>query len=91
MNGLLNKLQKDGSVLTAYNGATPPTNIGATKSSKLHAFGSTPGYSLNGDYTGEVIAAYNAYLDGTANPLPQPSQLDLNGTITTKYLDNLPR
>lgn len=91
MNGLLDKLQKEGSLLTAYNGITPPTNIGATKLSKLHAFDNTPGYSLDGNYTSEVVAAYNSYLDGVANSLPQPSQLDLNGKTPSKYVDNLPR
>ena len=88
--GLLNKLQTAGSTYTAYDGNTPPTNIGATKLSKLHADGNLPGYSLNGNFTPEVNAAYNAYLDGTVNPLPQPSLLDLNGITPQKYLDNLP-
>jgi len=88
--GLLNKLQTAGSNLTAFNGTTPATNPGATKSSKLHAYDNTPGYSLNGAYTTDVNAAYNAYLDGVPNPLPQPSELDLNGKTPDKYLDNLP-
>lgn len=88
--GILDKLQTAGSNLTAYNGATPTPNVGATQASKLHAFGSTPGYSLDGAFTSDVNAAYNAYLDGVPNPLPQPSQLDLNGKTPEKYLDNLP-
>ena len=88
--GLLNKLQTAGSNLTAFNGATPATNPGATKSSKLHAYDTTPGYSVNGAYSSEVVAAYNAYLDGVPNPLPQPSTLDLNGRTPEKYLDTLP-
>ena len=90
MNGLLDKLQKDGSVLTAYNGATPPTNIGATKSSKLHASNNTPGYSLNGNFSSEATTAFQQYVDGVGNTLPQPSQLDLNGTTPARYLDNPP-
>jgi len=89
--GILNKLQTGGSNLTAYDGLTPPTNVGATKSSKLHANGNLPGYSLNGSNSTEVVAAYNAYLDGVPNPLPQPSNLDLNGQAPSKYLDNLPK
>jgi hypothetical protein len=88
--GILNKLQTAGSNLTAYNGSNPTPNPGTTKSSKLHAFGNEAGYSLNGAFTTEVNAVYNAYLDGVPNPLPQPSQLDLNGKIPDKYLDNLP-
>ena len=88
--GILKKLQTGGSNLTAYDGATPTVNVGATKSSKLHANGSLPGYSLNGSSATDVIAAYNAYLDGVPNPLPQPSTLDLNGQTPNRYLDNLP-
>jgi len=88
--GLKEKLQTKGSTLSTYDGGTPPTNPGATKSSKLHAFGDTAGYSLNGAYSQEVNSAYNAYLDGVPNPLPQPSTLDLNGKTPSKYLDNLP-
>lgn len=88
--GLLNKLQTAGSTYTAYDGGTPSINVGATKLSKLHADGNLPGYSLNGNFTPEVNAAYNAYLDGAINPLPQPSLLDLNGITPQKYLDNLP-
>jgi hypothetical protein len=88
--GILKQLQTTGSNLTAYDGTTPPTNVGATKSSKLHANGNLPGYSLNGSSAPDVIAAYNAYLDGVPNPLPQPSTLDLNGVNPPRYLDNLP-
>lgn len=88
--GILKKLQTGGSNLTAYDGSTPSTNVGATKSSKLHADGGLPGYSLDGANASDVIAAYNAYLDGVPNPLPQPSLLDLNGKSPSRYLDNLP-
>lgn len=91
MSGLLDKLQKKGSNLTAFDGTTPKVNPGATPQSKLHASDSQPGYSLDGAFRGEVNNAYNSYLDGvTTNKLPQPSQLDLNGKTPSKYLDNLP-
>jgi hypothetical protein len=89
--GILTQLQTKGSNLTAYDGATPPVNVGATKSSKLHADGNLASYSLNGSNASDVIAAYNAYLDGVPNPLPQPSTLDLNGSTPSRYLDNLPK
>tara|TARA_R110001592_G_scaffold7779_2_gene43198 strand:- start:1325 stop:1543 length:219 start_codon:yes stop_codon:yes gene_type:complete len=41
--GLLNKLNAGDSSLSEFNGATPPTPIGATDQSKLH-----DQYSLNG-------------------------------------------
>lgn len=89
--GLLNKLQTAGSTLTSYDGVTPPTNVGATKSSKLHAYSNIPGYSLSGAFTTEVKSAYTAYDDGVPNALPQPSNLDLNGKNQPKYLDNPPK
>ena len=82
---LLDKLIKGDSNLSTYGGSNPPINVGATKSSKLHAYDTTPGYSLNGAYSSEVVAAYNAYSDGVPNPLPQPSILDLNGRTPLKY------
>ena len=92
--GLLDKLtQQGGTNLSIYDGATPKVNPGATKQSKLHAFGNTPGYSLNGAYTPDVTTAYTEYNDGYNNALPQPSQLDKNGNIPAnqKYLNNLPK
>ena len=92
--GLLNKLTNQGGTnLSIYDGATPKVNPGATKQSKLHALGNTPGYSLNGAYKPDVTAAYTEYNDGYNNALPQPSQLDRNGVIapSKKYLNNLPR
>lgn len=73
-----------------FGGTTPSVNPGATQQSKLHADGDQPSYSLNGANKSAVNAAYNEYLDGSPNPLPQPSQLDLNGASPSKYLDNLP-
>jgi hypothetical protein len=80
--GLLDKLTTQGGSVYSYgNGQTPATNPGATQQSKLHADGSTPGYSLNGSDFSEVNAAYLAYNDGFNNSLPKPSLLDLNGAI----------
>ena len=83
--GLLDKLQNNGSALTAYNGNTPSINPLATNLSKLH-----DSYSITGDNAAQVNADFQAYLDGTLNALPQPSILDLS-TTPSKYLDNLPR
>lgn len=83
--GLLNKLQNNGSTLTAYNGNTPPTNPLSTSLSKLH-----DSYSTTGDNAGQVNADFQAYLDGTINALPQPTILDLKNT-PTEYINNQPR
>jgi hypothetical protein len=88
--GLLDKFKTQGTGLSKYGANTPPVNPGATKESKLHAYGETPGYSLNGSYASEVTDAYVAYNDGYNNALPQPSQLDLNINKVTKYLNNMP-
>ena len=97
--GLLDKLTTAGSSLTSHNGNIPPTNPLSTQQSKLHADGNTPGYSLNGAQSNTVSTQYNAYEDGITNPLPLPSQLDLDGGIPTStpggqglpYLNNLPQ
>lgn len=85
--GLLDKFKTSGTGFSKYGVNTPPVNPGATKESKLHAFGNTPGYSLNGDYRSEVTDAYVSYNDGYNNALPQPSQLDLsvNQAALVKY------
>jgi hypothetical protein len=96
--GLLTQLTTAGSNLSKHDGATPPTNNLATKSSTLHANGNQPGYSLNGSTGVTVRNEYGEYEDGVNNSIPQPSQLDLDGvppTITPKgqklpYIDNLP-
>jgi hypothetical protein len=75
--GLLDKLQQQGSPLTAYNGNTPPINPLATNQSQLQT------YSLNGIDSSIVNSSYQEYLDGTVNQLPSPSQLDLNGDTPT--------
>jgi len=62
-----------------------PNVLGATKQSKLHAFGEKPGYSLNGAFKTEVNGYDTTYDNGGAFPLPQPSGLDLNGETPKKY------
>jgi hypothetical protein len=97
--GLLDKLTTVGSSLTAHNGNNPPINPLSTQQSKLHADGDTPGYSLNGAQLDTVSTQFNAYDDGITNPLPLPSQLDMNGLTPSTtpggqglpYLNNLPQ
>lgn len=87
--GLLNKFTAQETNFAPYDGRTPgqASNPGATKLSKLHAFGDTPGYSLNGAYFNDVNNASNIYDNGSpaAFPLPSPSQLDLNGVTPQGY------
>jgi len=94
--GLLDQLKNTGSPFSTGNGATPSTNPGATKQSKLHADGNQASYSVNGANAPAVNKAYVEYNDGYNNALPQPSQLDLQGqkpVVAGKlpYLDNLPK
>ncbi len=84
--GLLDKLLKENSQLSKYNGDTPTINPLASKQSKLHANDTEPGYSLDGAYKSDVNNDYVAYDDGYANSIPQPSILD-RGTKYTKYSD----
>lgn len=51
--GILNKLLNQGSVLTAYDGSTPPKTPGSVSTSKLHYE-----YSING----------NPFVNGQPNP-----------------------
>jgi len=91
--GILDLLKTKGSTYSSYNGVTPLPNPGATRSSKLHADGDQPSYSVSGANKNEVNSAYQQYLDGTNNQLPQPSILDKdNGSVpdNKKYLNNLP-
>jgi len=83
-------LLNQGSPLSIANGATPDINPLTTPQSNLHADGAQPGYSLNGNGFTSVNAAWNQYVDGLNNPLPQPSLLDLDGATPPRYLDNLP-
>jgi hypothetical protein len=84
--GLLDTLQTKGSLYTPYDGSTPIPNLLATKASLMHAgvLGQA-GYSLNGTFATTMGQAYAEYDDGVVNPLPQPSQLDLNGVTPPKY------
>lgn len=88
--GLKDLLQNQGSPYSYGNGQTPPTNVGATQQSKLHADANEPGYSLDGSDFNDVNTAYQAYNDGYSNALPMPSTLDLDGQTPPKYTDNLP-
>jgi hypothetical protein len=83
--GLLDQLQQQGSNLTAYDGERPSVNPLATYSSKLHRR-----YSVQGDSFSNVNAAYQQYLDGVANNLPQPSQLSLGGGNPLPYIYQQP-
>jgi hypothetical protein len=88
--GLLSKLQTAGSILSIANGGQVSTNPLATQQSKLHADGNAPGYSVNGANASLVNSQYQQYVDGAPNILPQPSQLDLNGSTPSQYINNLP-
>ena len=89
--GLLDKLTTAGSPYSYGNGTTPSVNPLATQLSTLHADGSAPGYSLDGSDFSTTNAAFQQYNDGVNNILPQPSQLDLNGTTPNQYINNLPQ
>jgi hypothetical protein len=88
--GLLNKLQTAGSTFSIANGGQVATNPLATQQSKLHVDGNAPGYSVNGANASLVNSQYQQYVDGAPNILPQPSQLDLNGSTPSQYINNLP-
>jgi hypothetical protein len=90
--GLKDRLQQNGSSLTAYDGSNPPFNPLTTNQSTLHAGASgQPGYSLSGANAGTVNNQFQAYQDGSSNFLPQPSNLDLNNGFTpSQYLQNPP-
>lgn len=88
--GLLTKLQTAGSTFSIANGGQVATNPLATQQSKLHADGNAPGYSVNGANASLVNNQYQQYVDGAPNILPQPSQLDLNGSTPSQYINNLP-
>ena len=88
--GLLTKLQTAGSTFSIANGGQVATNPLATRQSKLHADGNAPGYSVNGANASLVNSQYQQYVDGAPNILPQPSQLDLNGSTPSQYINNLP-
>jgi len=85
--GLLKKFTDQETNFAPYDNRTPgqASNVGATKQSKLHAYGDTPGYSLNGSYYQDVHTSDVMYDNGAAFPLPSPSQLDLNGASPVGY------
>ena len=99
--GLSNKLETEGSKFTyTANGAVatpypdsfiPDTNQLATQNSILHGtLAGGEGYSLAGAGAGFVNALFNQYKDGVPPSLPNPSELDLNGQLPSKYVDNAP-
>jgi len=86
--GIEDILKTNGSLYTAYDGATPSINPLATKTSELHAkpIGAA-GYSLDGIDKTKVQGQYDGYADGLPlNLLPNPSTLDANGVEPTTAL-----
>ena len=82
--GLLDKLIDNGSDLSRYDGADPNINLLATKLSPLHYDwkASQAGWSVDGfqspNFGYPARQAYAFYDDGVNNPIPNPTQLDLN-------------
>jgi hypothetical protein len=86
--GLLTKLQTDGSTLSINDGLTPAINPLTTPGNSIHSTGIvTNSYSLNGSNVNAIGALVAQYEDGINNPLPQPSNLDLNGLTPTGPLN----
>ena len=80
--GILKKLTTDGSTLSINDGLTPSTNPLTTPGNSIHSTGIVNNsYSLNGSNVNAIGAFVAQYEDGINNPLPQPSNLDLNGLI----------
>ena len=80
--GLLTKLTTNGSNLSINDGLTPATNPLTTPGNSIHSTGIVNNsYSLNGSNVNAIGAFVAQYEDGINNPLPQPSNLDLNGLI----------
>jgi hypothetical protein len=78
------------------DGTTPSILPGSQDNSVLHAgmAPNDPGYSLNGSYGAETVAAANSYNTGPGNGvngLRPPSSLDLDGVDQARYLDNPPQ
>ena len=89
--GLLTKLTTDGSNLSINDGLTPTINPLTTPGNSIHSTGIVNNsYSLNGSNVNAIGAFVAQYEDGINNPLPQPSNLDLNGITPSQYLNNLP-
>lgn len=95
--GLQDKLKKDGSNLTPWDGSTPGNMPGVDPNSPLHYE-----YSLNGTpFVQKKPKSSQLDFDGLTPPVYQvpndtdlknfaKSQLDLNGKTPPKYTDNLP-
>ena len=80
--GLLTKLTTDGSTLSINDGLTPSTNPLTTPGNSIHSTGIVNNsYSLNGSNVNAIGALVAQYEDGINNPLPLPSNLDLNGLL----------
>jgi hypothetical protein len=89
--GLLTKLTTDGSTLSINDGITPDPNPLTTPGNSIHSTGIVNNsYSLNGSNVNTISSLVAQYEDGINNPLPQPSNLDLNGITPSQYLNNLP-
>jgi hypothetical protein len=85
--GIEDILKTNGSLYTAYDGATPSINPLATKTSELHAKPTgKAGYSLDGTDKTKVQGQYDGYADGVLDILPAPSTLDVNGLVPTTAL-----
>jgi len=86
--GLLTKLTVDGSNLSINDGLTPATNPLTLQTSTLHSNENpNQSYSLNGSNANIVGNQMALYEDGITTPLPQPSNLDLNGLTPTGPLN----
>lgn len=85
--GLLTKLTGNGSVLSPANGGNITPNP-LVSGMSIHN-----DYSITGNGVAAINTAFQQYNDGVTNILPQPSQLDLGGTIapSAKYTNNLPQ
>tara|TARA_B100000497_G_C7366380_1_gene236731 strand:+ start:259 stop:528 length:270 start_codon:yes stop_codon:yes gene_type:complete len=87
--GLKDQLANAGSNLTQYDGATPPTPVSATQSSRLHNQ-----YSINGDpFIQKKPNPSTLDLDGVnpSGPLSVPGYGQMNDSFKNgEYLNNLP-
>ena len=81
---LVQRLTKEGSSLSKYNGEKVPILKGSTRESTLHG---TPeggnGYSITGEDFKNVNKQYQSYDTSPNKTLPQSSLLDLDGTFNT--------
>jgi hypothetical protein len=91
--GLKDKLETVGSVYSVNNGNVISPNPLSTKYSGLHYDfkNDKPGYSTigfeneSGTINTQVNNQYVSYNDGVSNPLPLPSNLDLDDLGDPKY------